>query len=192
MRCWVQEHQPKYVIHVAGKVGGILANSQYPADFLYDNLLVHATVLRAAHESCVQKLLYLGSSCVYPRDCPQPVREEYLLTGPLEETNYAYAIAKIAGPLSCHAYRQQFGCQFISAMPTNLYGPRTTSISKDRMSFPPCCANSTKRLAPTPLALGLNISTASASGITLSRRKHRFLGGASHARVLSVWAFNRF
>ncbi len=80
-------------------------------------------MLRAAHEIGVQKLLYLGSSCVYPRDCPQPIREEYLLTGPLEETNYAYAIAKIAGLLSCRAYRQQFGCQFISAMPTNLYGP---------------------------------------------------------------------
>ena len=123
VRRWVQEQQPEYVIHVAGKVGGILANSQYPADFLYDNLLIHATVLRAAHESGVQKLLFLGSSCVYPRDCPQPIREEYLLTGPLEETNYAYAIAKIAGLLSCRAYRQQFGCQFISAMPTNLYGP---------------------------------------------------------------------
>ena len=121
---WVRERRPEFVIHVAGKVGGILANSQYPADFLYDNLLVHATVLRAAHESGVQKLLYLGSSCVYPRDCPQPIREEYLLTGPLEETNYGYAIAKIAGLLSCRAYRQQFGCQFISAMPTNLYGPQ--------------------------------------------------------------------
>lgn len=121
---WVREWRPEFVIHAAGKVGGILANSQYPADFLHDNLLIHATVLRAAHEGGVQKLLYLGSSCVYPRDCPQPIREEFLLTGPLEETNYAYAIAKIAGLLSCRAYRQQFGCQFISAMPTNLYGPQ--------------------------------------------------------------------
>lgn len=123
VRSWVQEHRPEYVIHAAGKVGGILANSQFPADFLYDNLMIHATVLRAAQEFGVQKLLYLGSSCIYPRDCPQPIREESLLTGPLEETNYGYAIAKIAGLLSCRAYRQQFGCRFISAMPTNLYGP---------------------------------------------------------------------
>ncbi len=123
VRSWVREHQPDYVIQAAGKVGGILANSQFPADFLYDNVLIHSTVLRASQESGVQKLLYLGSSCIYPRDCPQPIREEYLLTGPLEETNYGYAIAKIAGLLSCRAYRQQFGCRFISAMPTNLYGP---------------------------------------------------------------------
>lgn len=123
VRSWVGRNQPDYVIHAAGKVGGILANSQFPADFLYDNVLIHSTVLRAAQECGVQKLLYLGSSCIYPRDCPQPIREDYLLTGPLEETNYAYAIAKIAGLLSCRAYRQQFGCRFISAMPTNLYGP---------------------------------------------------------------------
>ncbi len=120
---WFEEHRPDYVIHVAGKVGGIWANSKYPADFLYDNMLIHSTVLRAACESKVKKLLYLGSSCIYPRDCPQPIKEEYLLTGPLEKTNYAYAIAKIAGLLSCQAYREQYGCQFISAMPTNLYGP---------------------------------------------------------------------
>lgn len=123
VRRWVQEHRPEYVIQAAGKVGGILANSQSPADFLYDNVLIHSTVLRASQECGVQKLLYLGSSCIYPRDCPQPIREEYLLTGPLEETNYGYAIAKIAGLLACRAYRQQFGCHFISAMPTNLYGP---------------------------------------------------------------------
>lgn len=123
VRSWVGRNQPDYVIHAAGKVGGILANSQFPADFLYDNVLIHSTVLRAAQECGVQKLLYLGSYCIYPRDCPQPIREDYLLTGPLEETNYAYAIAKIAGLLSCRAYRQQFGCRFISAMPTNLYGP---------------------------------------------------------------------
>ncbi len=120
---WFEEHRPDYVIHVAGKVGGIWANANYPADFLYDNTLIHSTVLRAACDSKVKKLLYLGSSCIYPRDCPQPIKEEYLLTGPLEKTNYAYAIAKIAGLLSCQAYREQYGCQFISAMPTNLYGP---------------------------------------------------------------------
>jgi GDP-L-fucose synthase len=120
---WVAARQPQYVIHVAGKVGGILANFRAQADFLYDNLLIHATVLRAACDHRVEKLLYLGSSCIYPRDCPQPIREEYLLTGALEKSNYGYAIAKIAGLLSCQAYREQYGCRFISAMPTNLYGP---------------------------------------------------------------------
>jgi GDP-L-fucose synthase len=123
VRSWVAQHKPQYVIHVAGKVGGILANSRFQADFLYDNLLIHATVLRAAQESGVEKLLYLGSSCIYPRECAQPIREDSLLTGPLEKTNYGYAIAKIAGLLSCQAYRDQYGSNFISAMPTNLYGP---------------------------------------------------------------------
>ena len=119
---WFATHRPEYVIHVAGTVGGIVANSTRPADFLYDNTLIHATVLNAAWRFETRKLLYLGSSCIYPRDCPQPIREEYLLTGPLEQTNYAYAIAKISGVMSCQAYRQQHGCDFISAMPTNLYG----------------------------------------------------------------------
>ncbi len=120
---WFDHWQPAYVVHVAGTVGGILANSTRPAEFLYDNLMIHATVLHAAWRTGVSKLLYLGSSCIYPRDCPQPIREEYLLTGPLEKTNEAYAIAKIAGLKSCEAYRRQYGCNFISAMPTNLYGP---------------------------------------------------------------------
>ena len=120
---WFDKHRPAYVVHAAGTVGGIHANSTRPADFLYDNLMIHATVLRASWRTDVTKLLYLGSSCIYPRDCPQPIREEYLLTGPLEKTNEAYAIAKIAGLKSCEAYRRQFGCNFISAMPTNLYGP---------------------------------------------------------------------
>ena len=120
---WFAAQRPDYVIHVAGTVGGIVANSTRPAEFLYDNTLIHATVLRAAWETQVTKLLYLGSSCIYPRDCPQPIREDSLLTGPLEKTNYAYAIAKISGVLSCQAYREQYGCDFISAMPTNLYGP---------------------------------------------------------------------
>ncbi len=120
---WFDENRPEFVFHVAGKVGGIWANSTLPADFLYDNLMMHATVLRAAWRNSVTKLLYLGSSCIYPRDCPQPIREEYLLTGPLEKTNDAYAIAKISGLMSCEAYRRQYGCNFISAMPTNLYGP---------------------------------------------------------------------
>ncbi len=121
---WFAEQRPEYVIHVAGKVGGIHANSTYPADFMYDNLLIHATVLRSAWRHATKKLLYLGSSCIYPRDCPQPMREEYLLTGPLEQTNEAYALAKITGLKSCEYYRRQHGCNFISAMPTNLYGPQ--------------------------------------------------------------------
>lgn len=120
---WFDRHQPAYVIHAAGTVGGIHANATRPADFLYDNLMIHATVLHAAYRTGVRKLLYLGSSCIYPRDCPQPIKEEYLLTGPLEKTNEAYAIAKIAGLKSCEGYRKQHGCNFISAMPTNLYGP---------------------------------------------------------------------
>lgn len=123
VRRWVAERRPRHVIHAAGKVGGILANATSPADFLYDNLMMQATVLRAAWEFQVEKLLYLGSSCIYPRECPQPIREESLLTGPLEETNFGYAIAKISGVLSCVAYRRQHGCRFISAIPTNLYGP---------------------------------------------------------------------
>jgi GDP-L-fucose synthase len=120
---WFAERRPQYVLHVAGTVGGIQANATRPAEFLYDNLMIHATVLRAAWETGVSKLLYLGSSCIYPRDAPQPIREDSMLTGPLEATNDAYAIAKIAGVMSCQAYRRQYGCRFISAMPTNLYGP---------------------------------------------------------------------
>ncbi|MBA4106296.1 MAG: GDP-fucose synthetase [Pirellula sp.] len=120
---WFDAHRPEYVIHAAGTVGGIQANATRPAEFLYDNLMIHATVLQAAYRTGVEKLLYLGSSCIYPRDCPQPIKEEYLLTGPLEKTNEAYAVAKIAGLKSCEAYRKQYGCRFISAMPTNLYGP---------------------------------------------------------------------
>ncbi|QDT55860.1 GDP-L-fucose synthase [Caulifigura coniformis] len=119
---WFDDNRPEFVFHVAGRVGGIWANSTQPADFLYDNLMMHATVLRAAWRTGVTKLLYLGSSCIYPRDCPQPIKEESLLTGPLEKTNDAYAIAKISGLMSCEAYRRQHGCNFISAMPTNLYG----------------------------------------------------------------------
>ena len=120
---WFDAHRPAYVVHAAGTVGGIQANRSRPADFLYDNLMLHATVLHAAWRTGVEKLLYLGSSCVYPRDCPQPMREEHLLSGPLEPTNDAYAIAKIAGVKACQAYRRQHGCRFIAALPTNMYGP---------------------------------------------------------------------
>jgi GDP-L-fucose synthase len=120
---WFRANRPEYVFLVAGTVGGILANSMRPAEFLYDNMMIHATVVHAAHLYGVKRLLYLGSSCIYPRDCPQPMKEEYLLTGPLESTNEAYAVAKIAGIKLCQSYRMQYGSDFIAAMPTNLYGP---------------------------------------------------------------------
>jgi GDP-L-fucose synthase len=119
---WFSVNRPEYVFLVAGTVGGILANSRRPAEFIYDNLLIHATVVHAAHVSGTRKLLYLGSSCVYPRECPQPIAEEDLLRGALEPTNEPYAIAKIAGIKLCQSYRTQYGCNFISAMPANLYG----------------------------------------------------------------------
>jgi GDP-L-fucose synthase len=120
---WFRANRPEYVLLVAGTVGGILANSTRPAEFIYDNMMIHATVVHAAHLFPVKRLLYLGSSCIYPRGCPQPMKEEHLLSGPLEPTNEPYAIAKIAGIKLCQAYRRQYGCDFISAMPTNLYGP---------------------------------------------------------------------
>lgn len=120
---WFKANRPDYVYLVAGTVGGILANSTRPAEFIYDNLLIHATVVHASHLFGVRKLLYLGSSCIYPRLADQPMREEELLSGQLEPTNEPYAIAKIAGIKLCQAYRRQYGCNFISAMPTNLYGP---------------------------------------------------------------------
>ena len=120
---WFRANRPEYVFLVAGTVGGILANSTRPAEFIYDNMMIHATVVHSAHLFGVQKLLYLGSSCIYPRAAAQPMIEEALLTGALEPTNEAYAVAKIAGIKLCQAYRAQYGCDFISAMPTNLYGP---------------------------------------------------------------------
>ena len=120
---WFRANRPEYVFLVAGTVGGILANSTRPAEFIYDNMMIHATVVHAAHLYGVKKLLYLGSSCIYPRECAQPIKEEYLLTGLLEATNEPYALAKIAGIKLCQAYRKQYGSRFISAMPTNLYGP---------------------------------------------------------------------
>ncbi len=120
---WFQANRPDHVLLVAGTVGGVLANSTRPAEFIYDNLMIHGTVVHAAHEADVTKLLYLGSSCIYPRHANQPIDEDQLLNGPLEPTNEAYAIAKIAGIKLCQAYRTQYGSDFISAMPTNLYGP---------------------------------------------------------------------
>jgi GDP-L-fucose synthase len=120
---WFKQHRPDTVYLVAGTVGGILANSTRPAEFIYDNLLIHATVVHACHLYGTRKLLYLGSSCIYPREAPQPMTEQALLAGQLEPTNEFYAIAKIAGIKLCQAYRRQYGRNFISAMPTNLYGP---------------------------------------------------------------------
>ena len=120
---WMGRARPQAVIVAAAKVGGILANDRYPAEFLYDNLMIEANVIQTARRIGVEKLLFLGSSCIYPRLAPQPMPEECLLTGPLEPTNQWYAIAKIAGIKLCQAYRRQWGCDFISAMPTNLYGP---------------------------------------------------------------------
>ena len=120
---WFDEERPRYVFLVAGTVGGIHANSTRPAEFLYDNLMIHGTVVQAAHRIGVEKLLYLGSSCIYPRLANQPITEEALLGGPLEPTNEGYALAKIVGIKLCETYRRQYGNDFISAMPTNLYGP---------------------------------------------------------------------
>lgn len=114
---------PEYVFLAAAKVGGILANNTYPAEFIYNNLMIQSNVIHCAYKYKVKKLLFLGSSCIYPRECPQPMKEEYLLTGPLEKTNESYAIAKIAGIKMCQAYNRQYGTGFISVMPTNLYGP---------------------------------------------------------------------
>ena len=115
--------KPEYVVLAAAKVGGILANNIYRADFLYDNLAIQNNVIHSAYKSNVKKLLFLGSSCIYPKMAPQPLKEEYLLSGLLEPTNEPYAIAKIAGIKMCESYRRQYGCNFIAAMPTNLYGP---------------------------------------------------------------------
>src|SRR5829696_2542353 len=123
VKAFFQEKKPDFVFLAAAKVGGIYANNSYRAEFLYDNLMIESNIIHFSYESGVKKLLFLGSSCIYPKLAPQPLKEEYLLTGPLEYTNEPYAIAKIAGIKMCDAYRSQYGCDFISAMPTNLYGP---------------------------------------------------------------------
>lgn len=120
---FLAEERPDYVFIAAAKVGGIQANNLYRADFIYQNLMIEGNLVHGAHLAGVQRLMFLGSSCIYPRDCPQPIKEEYLLTGPLEPTNEPYAIAKIAGIKLCESYNRQFGRQYVSVMPTNLYGP---------------------------------------------------------------------
>ena len=123
VREWFAANRPDAVVVAAAKVGGILANDSYPAEFLYDNLMIEANLIEAAHRNDAEKLLFLGSSCIYPKLAPQPILEDALLTGPLEPTNEWYAVAKIAGIKLCQAYRRQYGRDYISAMPTNLYGP---------------------------------------------------------------------
>ena len=123
VRDFFARQKPEYVLLAAAKVGGIHANNTYPAEFIQQNLAIQNNVIHEAWRAGVKRLLFLGSSCIYPRDCPQPIREEYLLTGPLEPTNKSYAIAKIAGIEMCHAYNRQYGTRYMAAMPTNLYGP---------------------------------------------------------------------
>ena len=120
---FLAQERPDYIFLAAAKVGGIHANNTYRAEFIYQNLLMEANIVHAAWQAGVTRLLFLGSSCIYPRDCPQPIKEEYLLTGPLEPTNEPYAIAKIAGIKLCESYNRQYGTQYVSVMPTNLYGP---------------------------------------------------------------------
>lgn len=120
---FLADEKPEYIFMAAAKVGGIHANNTYRADFIYQNLMIEANVVHAAWQAGVSRMLFLGSSCIYPRECPQPIREDYLLTGPLEQTNEPYAIAKIAGVKLCESYNRQYGTSYVSVMPTNLYGP---------------------------------------------------------------------
>ncbi|MEJ8854743.1 GDP-L-fucose synthase [Variovorax robiniae] len=122
-RAFFLEHRPDHVVMCAAKVGGIMANSNFPVDFLHNNLRIQLNVFDAAHEAGIDRMIFLGSSCIYPRDCPQPIKEEYLLTGPLEATNRPYALAKIAGVESCWAFNRQYGTNYLAVMPTNMYGP---------------------------------------------------------------------
>jgi GDP-L-fucose synthase len=130
------QEKPDYVFLAAAKVGGILANNDYPADFIYQNLMIQANVIHAAYQHNVKRLLFLGSSCIYPRDCPQPIKEEYLLTGPLEPTNRPYALAKIAGIEMCWSYNRQYGTHYLAAMPANLYGSNDNYHSENSHVIP--------------------------------------------------------
>ncbi|QJA09400.1 GDP-L-fucose synthase [Romboutsia sp. CE17] len=136
VRSFFETERPDYVFLAAAKVGGINANNTYPADFIYDNLMIQNNVIKAAHDFGVKKLLFLGSTCIYPKMAPQPIKEEYLLTGALEETNEAYAVAKIAGLEMCKFFKRQYGDNFISCMPTNLYGPNDNFNLKNSHVLP--------------------------------------------------------
>ncbi|MDH5070826.1 GDP-L-fucose synthase [Clostridium perfringens] len=136
VRKFFEEERPEYVFLAAAKVGGIHANNTYPADFIYENLMIQNNVIKAAHDFDVKKLLFLGSTCIYPKMAPQPIKEDYLLTGSLEETNEAYAVAKIAGLEMCKFFKRQYGDNFISCMPTNLYGPNDNFDLKNSHVLP--------------------------------------------------------
>lgn len=136
VRIFFEQEKPEYVFLAAAKVGGIHANNTYPADFIYDNLMIQNNVIKAAHDFKVKKLLFLGSTCIYPKMASQPIKEEYLLTGALEETNEAYAVAKIAGLEMCKFFKRQYGDNFISCMPTNLYGPNDNFDLKNSHVLP--------------------------------------------------------
>ena len=136
VRVFFEQEKPEYVFLAAAKVGGIHANNTYPADFIYENLMIQNNVIKAAHDFEVKKLLFLGSTCIYPKMAPQPIKEEYLLTGSLEETNEAYAVAKIAGLEMCKFFKRQYGDNFISCMPTNLYGPNDNFDLKNSHVLP--------------------------------------------------------
>lgn len=136
VRSFFEIERPDYVFLAAAKVGGIHANNTYPADFIYENLMIQNNVIKTAHDFKVKKLLFLGSTCIYPKMAPQPIKEEYLLTGSLEETNEAYAVAKIAGLEMCKFFKRQYGDNFISCMPTNLYGPNDNFDLKNSHVLP--------------------------------------------------------
>lgn len=136
VRKFFEEERPEYVFLAAAKVGGIHANNTYPADFIYENLMIQNNVIKASHDFEVKKLLFLGSTCIYPKMAPQPIKEDYLLTGSLEETNEAYAVAKIAGLEMCKFFKRQYGDNFISCMPTNLYGPNDNFDLKNSHVLP--------------------------------------------------------
>lgn len=136
VEAFFEKERPEYVFMAAAKVGGIHANSTYPAEFVYNNIAIQTNIIHSAWKTGVKRLLFLGSSCIYPRECPQPMKEEYLLTGPLEATNEPYAIAKIAGIKMCEAYNREYGTRFLAAMPTNLYGPNDNFDLEDSHVLP--------------------------------------------------------
>jgi GDP-L-fucose synthase len=136
VQAFFEEERPEIVFLAAAKVGGIMANNTRPAEFIAENLAIQDSIIRAAHEIGVKRLLFLGSSCIYPRDCPQPIKEEYMLTGPLESTNRPYALAKLAGIEMCWAFNRQYGTEFLSVMPTNLYGPNDNYDLKNSHVIP--------------------------------------------------------
>lgn len=177
------QEQPAYVFLAAAKVGGIGANNRYRAEFIYDNLMIAANVIEAAYRSQVKKLLFLGSSCIYPRLCPQPIKEEYLLTGALEPTNQPYALAKIAGIELCQAYNFQYGTNFISAMPTNLYGPGDTFDPENAHVIP---ALITKLAA----AQRSNAPSCTIWGTGKPRREFLFVDDLAEALIMLMYQYN--